>query len=578
VRPLGLGTGMSGSNPISPLSRLENRLKDIFGGLVDLSDVEGRAETDREQAFRTRALAALSIMELSGASPKEAAASICDGFDDDGIDAVFASPRNKKVYFVQSKWFARPDTGFSIGDFTRFRDGVKRLLNWTWDDQNKNLHRFEKEIEVVLQDIDAEVVLVLASSSDQPLSEHIQREYRSFVSEQIAAGNDWFVLEMVGFRRASQIARTFAMPSDITIDVLIRNFGQIISPFRAVYGQVAGSDIADWVERHGTKMYAENLRYHLDESRVNENIVLTASKSPDLFWYYNNGITVICSDYDKRPFGGTTTESGMFSVRNASIINGAQTAGSLAKAKQAGATLDNVNVHVRFISIRDTPEDFSKSITRANNTQNSISALDFVAADDNQERIRREAQRMGLLYSFRRGDPEPSTKHGFSIREAAVAAACAHGDLRLAVMSKRYVTGLWEDTSKEPYTLLFTSQVTADYLWAAVQTMRHVDNHIESMKRNLTGKDKLIATHGNRFLLYEVFVAAKKRIGVPSSSTLKNTLKIGGEICDKILPETIGWIKKTLPDAYPGNVFKNQDRQRELLTYLDSLSLLPPLP
>jgi hypothetical protein len=144
----------------------------------------------------------------------------------------------------------------------------------------------------------------------------------------------------------------------------------------------------------------------IEKSDVNEGIAETADKEPSSFWYFNNGVTAICDSFAKKPFGGNQTDSGVFDIQKISVINGAQTIGSLAKAKSSGVNIEDVFVHVRIISLQGTPEGFASSVTRSNNTQNDLNASDFVAFDLNQERLRREAVQLGITYAFRRGEPD----------------------------------------------------------------------------------------------------------------------------------------------------------------------------
>lgn len=94
---------------------------------------------------------------------------------------------------------------------------------------------------------------------------------------------------------------------------------------------------------------------------------------------------------------------------------------------------------------------------------------------------------------------------GFNIRAATVAAACASGDLKLAVSAKRYISGLWDDIKKEPYIKLFNDTTSATYLWNIVQLMTAVDSKLADEAEALEGRERLIAVHGNRFILFCVF-------------------------------------------------------------------------
>ncbi len=321
---------------------------------------------------------------------------------------------------------------------------------------------------------------------------------------------------------------------------------------------------------NGTKLFVENLRYVIEKSDVNEGIAETAEKEPANFWYFNNGVTAICESFAKQPVGGNQTDSGVFDVKKISVINGAQTIGSLAKAKSSGISIDDIFVHVRIISLQGTPEGFAAGVTRSNNTQNDLNASDFVAFDPNQERLRREAISLGIAYAFRRGEPDPPAGSGFNIRAATVAAACASGDLKLAVSAKRYISGLWDDIKKEPYTKLFNDSTTATYLWNIVQLMNAVDAKLGEQAESLEGRERLIAVHGNRFILFRVFSQINLNDLKDESFDLEPLKVKCQQLALDTVKATIPAINKKFPDAYPGNIFKNQDRQAELLAAIST--------
>lgn len=558
-----LGFAMSATHTLS-LTRISSRLHDLFDSHINLSDVSTKPEKDRENFFLTRSLAALSLLDDADLKPDQAAACVTDGGADDGIDAVFVDDKQKVTYFVQSKWRST-SKGVQLNDFTRFRDGVKSVINLSWTADNANLHPFKAKIEAALKDIDTSIVMVLVHTSPEKLATNIKNKIAEFVEEQNKYQKDFLEFKEVDLSRVAQIARSKTRQSDINLSIMLGNWGRRFKPYDAVYGAVAASDVAKWYEDHANKLFVENLRYVIEKSDVNEGISETADKEPANFWYFNNGITAICDFFDKQPVGGTSTESGVFDVKRISIINGAQTVGSLGKAKLSGISLDDVYVHMRIISLANTPEGFSSGVTRSNNTQNDLSPADFVSFDPNQERIRKEAAQFGVVYSFRRGDAEPPRETGFDIRAATVAAACASGDLRLAVSAKRYISGLWDDIKKEPYTRLFNDSTSAVYLWNIVRLMYAVDDFLAARAGQLTGRERLIAIHGNRFILYKVFsqvdLQSLKQQGFDLETVRKQCEKLASECLSSIIPQ----INSLYPDSYPGNLFKNQDRQTQLL-------------
>ena len=81
-------------------------------------------------------------------------------------------------------------------------------------------------------------------------------------------------------------------------------------------------------------MFSSNIRFFLRDSEVNEGIFNSVRHEPEKFWYYNNGITALCSSIGKKPLGGSGRDTGIFECKDVKIVNGAQTVGSIARAYQ----------------------------------------------------------------------------------------------------------------------------------------------------------------------------------------------------------------------------------------------------
>ncbi|QDW36781.1 hypothetical protein FFI89_006270 [Bradyrhizobium sp. KBS0727] len=142
--------------------------------------------------------------------------------------------------------------------------------------------------------------------------------------------------------------------------------------------------------------------------------------------------------------------------------------------------------------------------------------------------------------------------------------------MKLAVSAKRYISGLWDDIKKEPYTKLFNDGTTALYLWNIVQLMMAVDAKLAELADSLEGRERLIAVHGNRFILFRVLSQVNLGILKDANCDLKPVMLKCEQLAFDTLNAIIPAINKKFPDAYPGNIFKNQDRQAELLTAISA--------
>ena len=257
---------------------------------------------------------------------------------------------------------------------------------------------------------------------------------------------------------------------------------------------------------HQQLLFAKNLRKFTGSTEVNEGIKDTLVKDPSKFWYFNNGITILCNSLKKKALGGSKRTSGVFVCEGVSVVNGAQTVGCIGEiAASSPDALANARVGVRLISLAKCPEEFGTDITRAANTQNRIERRDFAALDPEQDRLRKDLQlELGKSYYYKSGDTPGPQADGCTIEEATVAFACATPDASLAVQAEREVGKLWEDITKAPYKLLFNGSVTALKMWRLVEILRIVDTALKKEQDVRSGRERMVAVHGNRIVLHQV--------------------------------------------------------------------------
>lgn len=541
-------------------------LEKSFDGLIDLSDYATRPVEEQIGAFLSRALAAYAIAHLAGADPEASAKSVVDGFDDNGIDAIFFNPGDRQLFIVQSKWMAAGAGSPGRGEIQKFVQGVRDLLVPRFERFNTKVRARRAEIESALDDTSVSLVVVVSYTGSDQIAEHPRRDIEDLLTE-LNDPVDWVSFVPLSQRELHRAIASAAEGSPVRLEAMLHEWGMSRDPFLSYYGQVSAADVASWWQDNGPKLLIKNLRKFLGTgTEVNSGMLDTLRTTPERFWYYNNGITALCSQVTKKPIGGAERSSGVFVCDGVSIVNGAQTVGSIA---QAFATHPNqvqrARVAVRFISLETGPEELSTDITRATNTQNRIERRDFAALDPEQDRLRSDFfLEFNLEYSYKSGDPTPLPAKGCSLDEAAVALACAYNSLALAVQAKREVGKIYEDIERPPYKLLFNAGTTALRVWRCVQVMRIVDAHLAEIQKGLEGRERMVAVHGNRFILHQVFKA------LPEGTLEAGKPEIGGltavqrPAVEQLLRALIQVIAKQYAASYLNSLFKNQQKCKHL--------------
>ncbi len=396
------------------------------------------------------------------------------------------------------------------------------------------------------------VHLIVAYPGSGKIDPDIQGKIDDFVRNQNDT-SELFFFTPITQRELFQHFIHEAAPPQINLTVRLTHYGLVENPLRAVYGQVSAADVALWYRNHGNHLFAGNIRNFLGSSEVNAAIADTLAGDANHFWYYNNGITIIAEDLKRQAIGGSDRSVGMFDCKNVTIVNGAQTVGTI------GRTLSGVEspafLQARIIVIDDPNSSLGKSITRASNTQNKIDARNFVALDSEQERIRTELLIDKVNYEYREGEPLESTVDGFEFIEAITTLACASDEMSYVALSKGYVGGLYADITAAPYKALFNPTTSSKRMWSLVQLARRIDKVIRTITDQSSPTERGIVVHGNRFIMHGII----RHLGGANDLSKSDEIKDAAiEAAVKhVLSGTREVIESTYPDAYLAPLFKN---------------------
>ena len=463
------------------VNQIKNHVSRLFENKIDMLDA-GKPGTDYDNQFLTRALAAYAVHYLSGVDPAEAAKSITDGGDDNGIDAIFYHEPERRLYLVQSKWIHDGSGEPSNGDIKKFIGGIKDLFNMRFERFNKKVNANQPLLMQVLNDPQSTYNVVVAYTGMNSLALPSQRDINDLRDEMNDASE---VLSITVLHQptlhGSLTARLAGEP--INVDFGLKSWGKIETPHVAFYGQVAAQVIADWWSRYGDRLFTRNLRSLLGDTEVNTEIRLTLLETPENFWYFNNGVTIIANRISKTMAGGGGTDFGTFHCENISVVNGAQTVSTIGryfdKAPEKAAL---ALIPLRVISLEKAVDtQLGVSITKTNNRQNRIDNRDFVTIDPEQSRIRAELGVEGIVYTVIRSEATSRSDKSFDLIEATTSLACASDKPSLFVQLKREIGRLWEDISRAPYKELFNPSVNSFYIWRTVQAQRLIDKGIDGM-------------------------------------------------------------------------------------------------
>ncbi len=529
-------------------------------------------DPERDTKILTRCLAAYAIYTVGG-SIEDAASSIVDGGDDNGIDAVFYSPSLKQMVIAQSKWKKSGTGEPESAEVGKFCHGIRDLFNLNFDRFNEKVRKKQTNIEHAMGEFDTRYNIVLIDTGDRGLAEHSQRLVDDLINEMNDAG-EGVSEQLVSFDRLSQgkIHASLALSvgsSPIDIEIGLSQWGKISEPHGAFFGMIAAEEIARWWQNYGRRLFDKNIRQVLGSTDVNEEIKQSLAKTPEKFWYFNNGITIVAERIEKSMIGGSGRESGAFKLYGAQIVNGAQTVSTIGRfaAEEEAGRLERVRINARLISLADAPEGFGAQVTRANNRQNRIENRDFVSQDPEQIRLKTELSIEGVDYNIVRSETFKATNKSFDLQEATNALACATGKPNMAVQAKREIGKYYEDLSKGIYKEIFNPSTSGIFLWNCVKIARVVEEYLQEGIDKLpkrSGRKYGLMVHGNRIITLLVFrklnleKEAKKVEFVLDESIIQMTTK-------EFLDSVFDYLECDYPESMMGTLFKNATKCKDIV-------------
>ncbi len=171
------------------------------------------------------------------------------------------------------------------------------------------------------------------------------------------------------------------------------------------------------------ELFEENIREYLGTQGINNGIIKTLKDPIDRenFFYYNNGVTIICERCDTLK-GSEVGQDGKntygFKLENPQIVNGCQTVNSIAEVlshysphklqTEFAKTFVLVKVFVFDEKTKEKHSNLDVNIVRYTNSQNAINDKAFASKKHYFLNIQREFRNRGMLLLVK-----PSDKNKF---------------------------------------------------------------------------------------------------------------------------------------------------------------------
>ncbi|WP_318378841.1 AIPR family protein [Enterobacter sp.] len=562
--------------------RLGSGLRERFEDHIHKRECQP-GQQDYNTKMASRALAAFTMYQLGGVDEKHAGESVCDSSADGGIDGIVINHSEKIVVVVQSKFNQAGNGTWTKADFMCFKDACEKLQNERYDLFDQVLQDKNSDISTALNSFDYKFIFSMTHTGKKGASEEVLRDMKEWQSQLNAASftpeelpkEEWaFQVHLISSEDLVHWLQTGSRGQIDLSGVEVERYGHLNEPYKAFYGTLSGDQVGNWWKQYGTRLFTKNLRNMLGKTDVNEEIKKSASDNPEMFWFYNNGITILVNEViPHRRNAASGSERGLFDFKDVSVINGAQTVSSIGTVMDVlGDKIYKVKVPVRFIEIREDLDNLiSNTITRANNFQNRVLGRDFASQQPDQHRLARELILEGYQYQLLRTDEDYSQSNAkvIDLDEALNALACLSKNNTIVATLKSNRGRFFENFDGSLYKTLFNPKLSGTKVINAVNHFRVIERAISD---TLSATDKsthsrrhLIITHGNRYYA-SVLLNAIPNLNTSTDQLNPDVAKLAADLAI-LIDTTENYIERYYSNAYPARFFANPAKILELYTY-----------
>jgi hypothetical protein len=351
----------------------------------------------------SKAFVCLSVASYLGIELEEAFGLITEGANDAGIDAIHIGDVNDydfSVVLFQGKYAfdLNKDTNFPANSIQRVIGSIGAIFDPSKPiEMNEDLMPKVEDIRSLIADgYIPNIKCVFTNNGlkwNQDGDNHIE--------------NSGFSGNQVRFDYYNHKNIVDALQSQKGINETLQLAGKSIQEDfnfkRVLVGKIKVEELAKLFEKHGDNLLDQNIRKYLglSKNRVNAAIRDTLiSDKRDNFYFYNNGITMICSKFS---YNGLQADNWMVKVDNLQVINGGQSCKTILYTIKDNPTIDYSNAYV-LVRLYELPDDGIDSlitdVTIATNSQNPVDLRDLRANDDLQKRLETAIAELG--YSYKR--------------------------------------------------------------------------------------------------------------------------------------------------------------------------------
>lgn len=326
---------------------------------------------------------------------------LTDGANDGGIDAIFNDPNSEDndVIIMQSKYYNK--SRLKINDIIMELHKIKNTLNSFKEEKfasfNKNLVMAYKNSINQKNEIGTIRICFFTTYQGRTKEDrdNIIKEARELFRDFDIDIDIYFKKDIENQIELCENGKLFIEDDNLIID----EENNYLKYKNSVIVNISAKSLQDLYYRKGNNLLGMNLRYYVRQKIVDNAIENTIKNEPQNFWYKNNGIIIVCENYN--------IENNVLKLKNFSIINGGQTTTRIGKIDiEEDFYLQCKVIVYQGCNIQEKSK-FVYDIAEASNAQKPIKKADLKANAPEQLLLKENLAKVGVYYITKRGEVVP---------------------------------------------------------------------------------------------------------------------------------------------------------------------------
>ncbi|MDH3677880.1 MAG: AIPR family protein [Nitrosopumilus sp.] len=347
-----------------PLEGFSENIKD---------NIHEHAENSKSEVEKGNNFLQWVLTRVFEATEDDAADAIVDGANDLGIDAYLPVDfSDNTIRLFQSKY----GTSHSLEAIAKFKEDSKRLLG-------KDVTKMRSEL--------AQLVTTIKEKKLKIKCCYITDQRVNYEDELIEILDIEKIIQKLWDRIKKPAA---GKKSSIKLEKMLRYDNTIL-------GILKLRELTEFVSKNRDYVFESNIRQWMQfKTTVNKGLRETLQNNSGKFFFYNNGITIVVSDFEE-------LRDNTIKLYAPQIVNGAQTSNSIVDhAKRT----KNMNGSMTVTIIKADDEQEQNNITKYRNSQNSVRGKDLVSLMDFHKSIKSQLKNCGYFYEIQAGSFDTKSK------------------------------------------------------------------------------------------------------------------------------------------------------------------------